>query len=105
VGRQPVPEDLAHDEAVEAQREVLRHPGSEVAPGDDHPVVAEVLEQLGHVVRAGHRIGVGAAVGRDLRVAEPAVVGHDHLEAGVGKRVRGPARRACGHRSAGDGRA
>ena len=48
-------------------------------------VVPEPAEQLRHVLRVGGH--VVAVVGRQRRVAEPAQVGSDHLEAGCGERL------------------
>ena len=48
-------------------------------------LVAELCQQLRHVLRVGGH--VVAVVGRQRRVAEPAQVRSDHLEAGSGERL------------------
>ena len=81
-GQDAVEQHLALDETLEAQRQVLDHAAADISSGGRAALVAEdVADERVQVARV--RGEVVEAVGRESRVAEPAQVGHYHLEASL----------------------
>src|SRR5262249_19496683 len=77
---------LPDDETREAEPEVLHHHAAQVAGRSDAGRVSEdIVYQRMEVARV--RSGIVEAVGCEVRVAEAAQIGNDHLEAGGSERL------------------